>query len=124
MFDQLVTFLYTHDLEKSAAFYGEIVGLSLALDQGACRIFQTSPGGFLGVCRGSEQRAANPDGVIVTLVTDDVDGWHERLVARGVVFDTAPTANVEYDIYHCFLTDPDGYQIEIQSFRDPAWPST
>ena len=27
MFDQLVTFLYTRDLDKSAAFYGETLGL-------------------------------------------------------------------------------------------------
>ena len=122
MFDQLVTFLYTRDLDKSAAFYGETLGLPLVLDQGACRIFQTSPEGFLGVCRCSERRPSNPEGVIITLVTDDVDGWYERLKAKGVAFDTAPTGNDEYNIYHCFMTDPDGYQIEIQSFRDPAWP--
>ncbi len=122
LFDQLVTFLYTRDLDKSAAFYGDILGLPLVLDQGACRIFKTSPEGFLGVCRCSERRPSNPEGVIVTLVTDDVDGWYERLKAKGVAFDTAPTENAEYNIYHCFLNDPDGYQIEIQSFRDPAWP--
>ena len=122
MFDQQVTFLYTRDLDKSAAFYSEVLGLRLALDQGVCRIFKTSPESFLGVCRCSEQRPSNPEGIIVTLVTDDVDGWYERLKAKGVVFDTRPTENAEYNIYHCFLHDPDGYQIEIQSFRDPAWP--
>lgn len=122
MFDQLVTFLYTRDLDKSATFYGETLGLPLVLDQGACRIFKTSPEGFLGICRCSEQRPSNPEGVIITLVTDDVDGWYERLKTKGVVFDAAPTGNDEYNIYHCFMKDPDGYQIEIQSFRDPAWP--
>lgn len=122
MFDQLVTFFYTRDLDASAGFYGETLGLPLALDQGACRIFKTSPEGFLGVCRCSEQRPCSPDGVIVTLVTDDVDGWYQRLKAKGVAFDTAPTETAAYNIYHCFLRDPDGYQIEIQSFRDPAWP--
>ena len=39
MFDQLVTFLYTRDLEQSAVFYGETLGLPLVLDQGACRIY-------------------------------------------------------------------------------------
>ena len=122
MFDQLVTFLYTRDLDGSAAFYGETLGLPLVLDQGACRIFQTSPEGFLGVCHCSEKRPSNPEGVIITLVTDDVDGWYERLKAKGVAFETGPTENPEYNIHHCFLRDPDGYQIEIQSFRDPAWP--
>ncbi len=122
MFDQLVTFLSTQDPEANAVFYSETLGLPLVLDQGGCRIYQTSPGGFLGVCRCSERRPCSPEGVIVTLVKDDVDGWYERLEAKGVAFDTAPTETAEYNIYHCFLRDPDGYQLEIQSFRDPAWP--
>ncbi len=31
MFDQQVTFLYTRDLDKSAAFYGEVLGLPASL---------------------------------------------------------------------------------------------
>ena len=122
MFDQQVTFLYTRDLEASAAFYSETLGLPLALDQGGCRIFKTSPQSFLGVCRCSELRPSSPEGVIVTLVTDDVDGWHERLRAKGATIDAAPIENPEYNIFHFFLSDPDGYKIEIQSFRDPRWP--
>ena len=30
----------------------------------------------------------------------------------------APTENAKYNIHHCFLLDPDGYQTEIQSFRN------
>lgn len=122
MFDQQVTFLYSRDLETSAVFYGETLELPLALDQGGCRIFQTSRDSFLGVCRCSEQRPVSPEGIIITLVSDDVDGWYERLKTKGVTFDTAPAENPDYNIYHFFLTDPDGYKIEIQSFRDPLWP--
>lgn len=122
MFDQQVTFLYTLDLELSTAFYGEMLDLPLALDQGGCRIFKTSPESFLGVCRCSEQRPSSPEGIIVTLVTDDVDGWYERLNAKGATIDAPPIGNPEFNIYHFFLSDPDGYKIEIQSFRDPRWP--
>ena len=121
MFDQVVTFIYTNHLDASTTFYGQTLELPLALDQGACRIFQVSSDGFLGVCRATEARPSNPEGVIITLVSDDVDGWYAQLTEKGVVFDTAPTANAEYNIYHCFLRDPDGHQIEIQSFGDPAW---
>jgi hypothetical protein len=37
--------------------------LPLVLDQGGCRIYQTSPEGFLGVYRCSEQRPSNSGGV-------------------------------------------------------------
>jgi len=120
-FDQQVTFLYTRDLGATARFYEQVLGLDLVLDQGTCRIYRISADGFLGFC----QRAEAPDrpsGVIVTLVTEDVDGWHARLAARGVSFEKAPAFNPDYNIYHCFLRDPNGYLLEIQSFRDPAWP--
>jgi len=36
--DAQVTFCYTADFESSTHFYEELLGLPLALDQGACRI--------------------------------------------------------------------------------------
>ncbi|XWN31112.1 MAG: VOC family protein [Devosia sp.] len=120
-FDQLVTFIYTDDLEAAAHFYGEVLELPLALDQGSCRIYAVGPAGFLGVCR----KAGEPqtrDGVIVTLVSNDVNGWHAHLAAKGVTFEKPPTLYEDYNIYHCFLRDPAGYLLEIQTFLDPSWP--
>ena len=117
---QLVSFLYTRDLTATAYFYEETLGLTLALDQGDCRIYRVSRDGFLGFC----QRQESPDrpaGVILTLVTPEVDEWHRYLSHRGVSFDKPPTLNPKYNIYHCFLRDPNGYLIEIQRFLDSAW---
>lgn len=114
-FDQQITFLATEDLAATAHFYEEMLGLPLALDQGDCRIYQVSRAGLLGFC----QRVAGPQpaGVIVTLVTQDVDGWYRRLCACGVSFDRPPALNPKYNIYHCFLRDPNGYLLEIQRFE-------
>jgi catechol 2,3-dioxygenase-like lactoylglutathione lyase family enzyme len=75
---------------------------------------------FVGFCRRENPPATA--GVILTLVTHDVDGWHRHLSKRGVPFEKAPAYNPTYDIYHCFLRDPNGYLLEIQAFRDPRWP--
>ena len=123
MFDQHVTFLYASDLAASAKFYSEKLGLELVLDQGPCQIFKIAGEAFLGVCQCSETHPASPDGVIVTFVTQDVDGWYERLQADGVQTDGPPKLNPRYNIYHLFLKDPDGYTLEIQTFKDPAWPA-
>ena len=123
MFDQQVTFLYATDLERSARFYRDVLGLHLVLDQGPCQIFQVAGDAFLGVCRCAEARPSAPDGVIVTLVSQDVDGWHAKLKARSVPMEAPPAFNETYNIYHLFLRDPDGYCIEIQQFRDPSWPA-
>jgi catechol 2,3-dioxygenase-like lactoylglutathione lyase family enzyme len=119
--DAQVVFLVTRDLEATTRFYVDGLGLPLALDQGTCRIFRVAPSAFLGFCR--RDAAPNPDGVIVTLVTEDVDGWFDRLRTRGIAIEKAPTYNPAYKITHGFLRDPNGYLVEIQRFDDPMWRS-
>ena len=127
-FDQQVTFLYVKDLERSEHFYGEILGLELALNQGLARIYRVGTGNaFLGICLSSAvQQAPPPDraplGVIVTFVTDDVDGAYSALRAKGIEFEKRPMVNTTYNIYNCFFRDPDGYLLEIQKFISTDWP--
>ena len=121
-FDQQVTFLYVNDLECSTEFYEKTMGLPLVLDQGGCRIYRVSGDGFLGICRCREGRSVSRDGVVFTFVTDEVDGWHERLRSGGMKLDKAPAFNPAYNIYHFFFRDPDGHLLEIQRFEDARWP--
>jgi catechol 2,3-dioxygenase-like lactoylglutathione lyase family enzyme len=118
--DEQITFLYTRDLETTARFYEEVMGLPLTLDQGSCRIYRINGDAYLGFCQ-RESAPEVPSGIIFTLVTDAVDEWYTYLQAQGVDFEKPPETNPEYDIYHCFLRDPNGYLIEIQQFLDPAW---
>ena len=119
-FDQQVTFLFTNDLAKTVRFYEDVLELPLVLDQGTCRIYRVSSDGFLGFCERATPE--KPDGVIVTLVSDQVDEWHARLVGLGVEIEKPPTLHESYNIYHIFVRDPNGYLIEIQTFLDPSWP--
>jgi len=121
VFDAQITFCSTRSLAETARFYEEALGLPLALDQGACRIYRVTDRAFIGFCEHLEP--ARNAGIILTLVTDDVDGWHARLAAQGVVFEKAPALNPRFKIYNCFLRDPNGYLIEIQRFEDPRWTS-
>ena len=118
---QQVTFLYTRDLAVTARFYEETLGLTLALDQGDCRIYRVGRDAYLGFCRRAET-PERPVGVILTLVTSEVDAWYGHLSDQGITFEKSPALNPDYNIYHCFLRDPNGYLIEIQRFLDPAWP--
>lgn len=118
--EQQITFLYTHDLAATARFYEDVLGLMLVLDQGDCRIYRSGPDGYVGFCR-RQAGPVEPQGLILTLVTSEVDAWHQFLMERGVTFENPPTFNPKYGIYHCFLRDPNGYVIEIQRFSDPAW---
>lgn len=121
LFDQQVVFLPASDLGRADHFYRKLLGLPLVLDQGVCRIYRTGPSAFVGVCEHLD--AGSAAGVIVTLVSDDVDGWYERLVAAGVAFEAPPSHNDRFGIYHVFVNDPDGNVLEIQRFGDPGWPT-
>jgi catechol 2,3-dioxygenase-like lactoylglutathione lyase family enzyme len=120
-----ITFIYTVDIEKSAHFYQHQLGLTMTLDQGGCRVYHVTGNAYLGVCqrRSSDIHLPPPDkrSVIVTLVTNEVDEWYQKLTASGVAFESKPAANPTYGIYHAFLRDPSGYLIEIQRFDNPDW---
>ncbi len=118
MFNQQIIFLPTLDLTTTTHFYETRLGLLLTRAQTDCHIYQVSPAGYLGFCQRAEP-LLDPARVIITLVTQEVDDWHARLQARGLVFETAPTLNPRYNIYHCFLRDPNGYRLEIQRFNEP-----
>jgi catechol 2,3-dioxygenase-like lactoylglutathione lyase family enzyme len=124
--EQQITFLYTQDLHETAQFYEQTLGLQLRLDQGTCKIYTITENSYLGFCQKTapsdtqQVRGEHPD-VILTLVTHAVDQWYTFLFDQGVVFEKPPAINPRYNIYHCFLRDPNGYLIEIQEFLDPRW---
>jgi len=122
MFDAQITFLYVADMDRAAAFYGETLGLPLVLVQPAgCRLYRTGAGSLIGLCAAREDKRPGGDGVVLCLVTQDVDDWHGRLSAAGVLCDGPPRLNGAYGIYHFYFTDPDGYLLEIQRFEDADW---
>ena len=119
--DAQITFLGCADLARSRKFYESVIGLQLVVDQGSCLIFRVGSDAYLGVC---EREGATPGvATIVTLVTDDVDGWCDRIVRAGGELGARPAHNDTYGIYHAFLRDPDGHTLEIQRFDDPNWAS-
>ena len=120
---QQVTWVYTEDLDASAPFYATTLGLQLVLDQGACRIYRTSASSFVGLCRTRPGREVEPRGVVLTLVTPDVDAWYAHLLAAGVQIESAPLHSGQFNVYSFFALDPNGYRIEFQQFLDPAWPA-
>jgi len=114
-FESQITFIYVDDLERSAEFYGNVLGLEVARNQGVCLIYRTAEQAFLGVCG---HRRPEPGGMIITLVSDDVDGWATRLTDAGYEVE-GPATSREFAIRHLFVHDPDGHLVEIQRFDAP-----
>jgi predicted enzyme related to lactoylglutathione lyase len=117
--DALISFLPATNLTRSADFYERVMGLDLVLDQGRCRIYRVTQSAYLGVCQREPFDEVQP--VITTIVSDDVDGWYQRITAAGWTEVTEPEHSETYRLVHIWVKDPDGNQLEVQRFDDPDW---
>ncbi|OWZ82803.1 glyoxalase [Natranaerobius trueperi] len=113
----IVTFFGTDDLEKVHNFYHNTLNLPLYKDQGACKIYQIPGDGLLGFCQHLETNSKYKS-PIITLLADDVDQAYNNLVSMGYSPYSKPKLNPDFNIYHFFINDPDGYSLEIQKFLD------
>jgi len=115
-----ITFLYFRDLPRACAFYGSVLGLELAIDQGWSKIYRIAGDAHVGLvdeARGMH-RAADPKPVQICLRVAEVDRWHRWVASNGVAGLTAPRDNTSLGIRAFVFNDPEGYQIEVQSVLD------
>jgi hypothetical protein len=63
--------------------------------------------------------AATEKNTLITLVTDDVQGWYEHLLSRGVPLESRPKVNPQANVECFFFEGPGGYAFEIQRFLNP-----
>jgi len=112
-----ITFFYYRDLPAAMKFYEDVLGLSLAIDQGWSKIYQVCPGAHVGLVdetRGMNKWAATKP-VQLCIRVPDVDAWYSFLKERSVDNLSEIFSNEEIGIRAFVFTDPEGYQIEIQS---------
>ncbi len=117
IWDGLIPFFGTTNLEATHHFYHDLLGLGVYKDQGLCIIYQVRPGACIGFCT-HHPVVPSEFSPMITLLTADVDGVYERLVAAGVKADGLPRVNPRFAIYHFFVRDPNGYKVEVQRFLD------
>lgn len=115
-----ITWLYYKDLPAAMRFYEDTLGLTLTVDQGWAKVYQTSPTSFVGLV--DEQRgmhkASDTKPVAVAFVTPDVDAWHAWLVSRGVRMRSPVADSKTLPIRGFTAYDPEGYTLEFETFRD------
>lgn len=114
-----ITFFPCRSLDAVQEFL-DLLGVPLALDQGACRIYRLVPGSYVGFCEHLAP-VENAASLMITLLVEDVGGWFDRAMAAGLDVDGSPRVNERFAIEHFFIAMPDGYRVEVQRFLDPAW---
>ncbi|MCP4692624.1 MAG: VOC family protein [Desulfobacterales bacterium] len=117
-FSSQITFLYFKDLKEPAAFFEDLLGFEIADDQGFAKIYKAPGGAFIGVVdeAGGHCRAPSEQNVLITLVTDDVHEWYERLKEAGIAIEAPPKIQEAANVECFFFQGPGGYAFEIQRF--------
>ncbi|MBF9047626.1 VOC family protein [Rhodobacterales bacterium LSUCC0031] len=112
-----ITFLYYRDLARAFAFYSDVLGLPLAIDQGdLAKILRIAPGAHVGLV--DEAKGMNnwqPEKCVQLCIrVQDVQSWHAYLAEIKVDNLSQMFENDKLGIRAFVFRDPEGYQIEIQ----------
>ena len=99
------------------AFYENILGLRLVIDQGWSKIYQICPGAHVGLVdetRGMNKWASDKP-VQLCIRVPDVEAWYDYARITGLAGLSRLFHNDDLGIKAFVFRDPEGYQIEIQS---------
>lgn len=118
--DLNITFIYFNDLQKAMRFYEDVMGFELLIDQGWCKIYQSSVTGCVGLVDGARghHKASETKPIILCFRVPDVDAWYAYLKEKGVEITHDIKTNPELKIRAFLTRDPEGHTVEIQSAVD------
>jgi hypothetical protein len=107
-----VVFYGSERHDEVVSFYRERTDATVWHEQIDCTVFEH--GGFrFGFC----DRSHTDDCGYLTLTYPDRAGVDAAYEALADVADDEPTHSAEYEIYRFLATDPDGRNLEIQTFE-------
>lgn len=114
-----ITFQYYRDLPAAMAFYEDILGLKLAIDQGWSKIYKIDGQAHVGLVdeKRGMQKWAVAKTVQICLRVPDVDAWYAWAQSQNVAGLSKMFDSDELGIRAFAMEDPEGYQIEVQTAK-------
>ncbi len=119
-FKATVVWFYYKDMPAIQAFYEEVMGFDLIVDQGWTKIYRISPSGYMGLV--DEQRGMHnfteKKAVTMSFWTDRIDDWY-AYVSTNDSFEMRSEKVEQTDRYRAFVAyDPEGYYLEWNVFTE------
>lgn len=115
------TFFYYRDLVAAEWFYGNILGLNKTLDRQWVKMFRITGQSYVGLVDEQHGIYRAPDStpsVILSIETNDLEGWNARLNALGVTLVKGLDINSEQSLVDSILLkDPADYTIEFYRWK-------
>jgi hypothetical protein len=118
-----ILMLYYKDISLVVPFYEETLGLARTFNDDWVKIYQITPTSFVALVQegeGSFHRAQAENAVMLSIVTEEVDAWYERLKRdQKIVFLKDIYDNEHAPIRAFLVEDPGGYSIEFFQWLEP-----
>lgn len=114
-----ITFQYYRDLPAAMRFYEDVLGVTLAIDQGWSKIYKIGGQAHVGLVdeeRGMQNWAEAKTSQLCLRVPD-VDAWYAWAKANDVDGLSKMFDSEELGIRAFVMNDPEGYQIEVQTAK-------
>ncbi len=114
-----VLWLYYDDLESIQAFYRDILGVDILVDQGWAKVVPAAPTGFLGFVDGARglHQATEDKAVTVSFLTSDLEAWWRHLKSVPSFIFRSGEVTSEGGFVDTFVGyDPEGYYLEWDEF--------
>ncbi len=118
-----ITFLYYKDLARAEAFYRDVMGFPMVIDQqGLAKIMRVCPGAHIGLVDEEHgmHKWAETRPVQFCVRVPDVDAWYAYIQSQAVENLSRLFINDAIGIRAFVFDDPEGYQVEIQSATRPG----
>jgi lactoylglutathione lyase len=112
-----ITFLYYKDLARAEAFYRDVMGFPLVIDQGGlAKIMKICDGAHVGLVDEAHgmHKWAETRPVQLCVRVGDVDAWYAYAKAQDLPTSRKLFVNDAIGIRAFVFDDPEGYQVEIQ----------
>ncbi len=113
--DGTITFFYYDDLKRATEFYERTMGFEKVIDIELAKVFRVHGNSHVGLVDGHEGylKWAQSKPVMLSWFSEDIDGWHEYLKAKGIDIEQPPEKQSYLEMRTLLFRDPEGYLLEI-----------
>jgi predicted enzyme related to lactoylglutathione lyase len=110
---RIVANIPSRQIEKSKEFYGEFLGMKLAMDMGWILTFvsASNPTAQISIVQ-QDSTATELPGFTISIEVADVDALYKEAVTRNYKISRPPT-NEPWGVRRFFLEDPNGVTVNI-----------
>ena len=119
-------FYYYSDVDAAWTFYTETLGFETVVDYGFAKILRVADSSYLTLVNAADgmHSVDEPKTVTLTLITDDIAGWHEYFGSNGIVTQVSFDPRRDARPASFAIKDTEGYVLRFQDAEFRAGDAT